>query len=182
MSRCGRVVRRLVGKGEPGGSQYAVGGEGVEEAANRSISARITSMTSSGRRAMCLWPRSMVMPGCCCWRSRGAVSEAERWLISWRECSKAAFARATTSLSEMGVGASLLIASSHRAGRAIGRLGKVASDMFFVAYVLDLLSPPLGSSGTAKLPANPVQASTSSPQHHHGKQLRSSTMGHLLQL
>jgi hypothetical protein len=29
-----------------------------------SISARMTSMTSSGRRAMFLWPRSIVIPGC----------------------------------------------------------------------------------------------------------------------
>jgi hypothetical protein len=34
-------------------------------------------------------------------------------LMSWRECSKAALVRATTSSSEMGVGASLLMASGH---------------------------------------------------------------------
>lgn len=78
-------------------------------------------MTSSGRRAMFLWPRSMVMPGCCCCNSRGADSAAARWLISLRECSKAAFARATTSSSEMGVGASLLIASVRTGNRRAGR-------------------------------------------------------------
>jgi hypothetical protein len=82
-----------------------------------SISSLITSMTSSGRRAMFLWPRSIVMPGCCCCNSRG-VSAAARWLMSWRECSKAAFASATTSSSEMGLGTSLLIASGHGMGAA----------------------------------------------------------------
>ena len=84
--------------------------------AHLSISSRMTSTTSSGRRAMFLWPRSMVMPGgCCCCSSRGASG---RWTMSWREWSMAAFARATTSSSEMGTGASLLMTSG---GQWVGR-------------------------------------------------------------
>jgi hypothetical protein len=85
-----------------------------------SISALITSMTSSGRREMFLWPRSMVIPGCCCCNSRGADSAAAR--MSLRECSNAAFVNSTTWASEMGGGASLLMmAETNREDLAIRR-------------------------------------------------------------
>jgi hypothetical protein len=112
----GRVMSVCLAPGWNPQAMRAMHGE-----AHLSISARITSITSSGRREMFLWPRSMVMPGCCCCSSRGADSAAARWLMSLRECSKAAFARATTSSSEMGVGASLLIAGGSRWSLAMRR-------------------------------------------------------------
>jgi hypothetical protein len=91
--------------------------------AHLSISERMTSITSSGSRAMPLWPRSIVIPGCCCWRSReaGGVSVTARWLSSSRDCDIAALARASTSSSDIGVATSLLILGERRS--LFGRWG-----------------------------------------------------------
>jgi hypothetical protein len=112
MRRRGSVVNRLCERASLSNQHARSFWEKVVAGAYLSISARITSMTSSGRRAMFLCPRSIVIPGCCCWRSRGTmgVSPVPRWVMSWRDWVKAALARATTSSSEMGVGASLLMA------------------------------------------------------------------------
>lgn len=73
---------------------------------------------------MFLWPRSMVMPGCCCCKSRGADSTGTRWLMSLRLSSKAALVRATTSSSEMGVGMSLLIVTGRVGDLVIWRVSR----------------------------------------------------------
>jgi hypothetical protein len=107
-------LEEVVREGKPGGVSIQNSSATSAGPSNLSISVRMTSMTSSGRRAMFLWPRSMVMPVCCCCTSRGA--SGPRWLMSWRECEKAAFARATTSSSGMGTGVSLLMAETETGG------------------------------------------------------------------